>query len=43
MHRGLVIPLGVEGRLCGILFSQIGNSLRRDRLCNFAACFFADE
>lgn len=23
MHRGLVIPLGIESRLCGILFSQM--------------------
>ena len=32
MHRGLVIPLGVESRLCGILFSQMETSLCRERL-----------
>lgn len=25
MHRGLMIPLGVEGYLCGAFFSQMNN------------------
>lgn len=46
MYRGLVMPLGAENRLCGILFSQMRNRyvlLCGDGPCSFAVCFFADE
>ena len=40
VRRGLVIPLRVESRLCGILFSQMGNCCA-EIVCVISPCAFS--
>lgn len=43
MRRGLVMPFESRKSLMRDIIFADGKLLRRDSLCNFAVCFFADE